>query len=284
MLSSTQFYHACRFLIPPPWSRYQMAHQHKDSVGCFLITIPTCLPPWPSPIPNPWQPPFLKFYHLKTAVSMESPELTVGDWLFSTESLADSSTLFYVGCVLFTTVSSAPRTLPGASQALNNKYLLSDCTSEFLQHTDCWSIMYQQETDILLMFSWEDEEDSSHGPQWRHTGSCPAIPDPLLSLFPCWFLKSPPPPQSFHFTLSSWIPLNRNVTPGDGRMKTIYASFGDPSTSSLHEMGWEEMPAMVAWDQYDWGLHSDGTNGKESTDVTLTYSLFYFRYLRRGWN
>lgn len=64
---------------------------------------------------------------------------------------------------LFATVSSAPRTLPGA-QGLN-KYLLSECMSEFLQQTGSWLTVYQQEMVIFLMISWDDEEDNSQGTQ-----------------------------------------------------------------------------------------------------------------------
>lgn len=110
--------------------------------------------------------------------------------------------------------------------------------SGFLQQTVCWLIVYQQEMALFLMISWDDKEDGSQGTQYQQPRHPVQVPSPchpgsLLSPFPCQSLKPPLLSQHFHFTLGFYSTLNKNLTPGNGRRKTISASFGNPSTSAF---------------------------------------------------
>lgn len=139
--------------------------------------------------------------------------------------------------------------------------------------TDCWLIctkdkwIFHYRSGKMRKTVHMDPDDDTQA------SALPSLTWPLPSLFPCSFLKSPPPSQCFNPTLSAQIPLNRNVSPGDGRMKTIYTFFGESPYFQPSGDRPGGNASVVAWDQYYWGLHSDNRNGKELTDVTVTHLL-----------
>lgn len=100
-----------------------------------------------SPIPRPWQPPFLKFYHLKMLCKWNHTILTFRDWLFSHSRIPLRIIQFVPLLGMFYSLLY-PQHLEHCRQVqVLNKYLLNEWISSTNRFN---SIMYQQEMDIYF--------------------------------------------------------------------------------------------------------------------------------------
>lgn len=155
-------------------------------------------------------------------------------------------------CSMWGVFLSAPRTLPGGCRLSINICWMS----EWISSTNRFdSIMCQQEMDILLNFSWEDEENSSYvkpndSTRNAHKGSSllPSLGSPLSLplLAPQNLLYHTSISISPSAYRSHWTKPKFWSWQNEAHLPFVRISFRDLSTSSLCKMHWEEMSTRVA--------------------------------------
>lgn len=196
------------------------------------------------------------------------------------------------GVFLFTTLSSAPRTLPGGCRLSINICWMN----EWIPSTNRFnSIMCQQEMDILLKISWEDEENSSYvkpndSTRNAHEGS--SLLPSLVSLLSLPLLT---PQNLLYYTSisispsayrSHWTKPKFWRWQNEAHLPFVRISFRVSAPPAFAgcigrkcQLWWPKKSVIEVCIQVAGMEKSCDKCGSHSTN-----SLFYFKYLIRGWH
>lgn len=199
-----------------------------------------------------------------------------------------------VGCVLFTTPSSAPRTLPRDTGSQLKMCRMNEFRQQRNPPASCTNkkwifFFFYKMKKRNSYFTDISQEDSSCGAQWQHPTFPTKLPlsaAPGLSFLSLLVPENLPYTPTFPFPTQLTEPIRQKPEPWDGSTKTICSPpwlSGYLSTSSLDEIDWEGASTIVTSERRDGGLPwVAGMEKSWQVGPSLACVLFRFKYFKNA--